>query len=124
MASTTVKENYIGTVSLAERRGKEGKFQVKVVSYDGKDYEVGKTYKDQVEVGGEYVFNLSKSEYNDKLYYWANLVTKRSQDKPAENKSSSVNIGDDEAKKQAFNYLNSLDKEHKISVIKYLLDRI
>lgn len=117
MASTPIKENVVGQVVQVTRRGPQGQYKEKVVQYNGKDYVVGKNDRDSVEVGGKYTFNLSKNEYNDKLYYWANLVKEGGSD----NKDDSSK---DQRKKEGFSWLNSLTKEEKKKVIVYLLDKI
>lgn len=118
MASTAVKENVVGQVIQVTRRGPQGQYKEKVVQYNGKDYVVGKNDRDSVEVGKKYSFNLSKSEYNDKLYYWANLVKDEDSDEGGNSPSS------DQRKKEGFSWLNSLTKEEKKKVIVYLLDKV
>lgn len=118
MASTAVKENVVGQVIQVTRRGPQGQYKEKVVQYNGKDYVVGKNDRDSVEVGKKYSFNLSKSEYNDKLYYWANLVKDENSDEGGNSPSS------DQRKKEGFSWLNSLTKEEKKKVIIYLLDKV
>ena len=118
MASTPVKENVVGQVIQVTRRGPQGQYKEKVVQYNGKDYVVGKNDRDSVEVGKKYSFNLSKSEYNDKLYYWANLVKDEDSDEGGNSPSS------DQRKKEGFSWLNSLTKEEKKKVIIYLLDKV
>lgn len=118
MASTPVKENVICQVIQVTRRGPQGQYKDKAVQYNGKDYIVGKNDRDDVEVGKKYSFNLSKSEYNDKLYYWANLV----KDKVSNEEGNSSN--GDQRKKEGFSWLNSLTKEEKKKVIIYLLDKV
>lgn len=118
MASTSVKENVVCQVIQVTRRGPQGQYKDKAVQYNGKDYIVGKNDRDEVEVGKEYSFNLSKSEYNDKLYYWANLV--KDEDSGKRGNSSSG----DQRKKEGFSWLNSLTKEEKKKVIVYLLDKV
>lgn len=118
MASTPVKENVVCQVIQVTRRGPQGQYKDKAVQYNGKDYIVGKNDRDDVEVGKKYSFNLSKSEYNDKLYYWANLV--KDEDPDERGNSSSK----DQRKKEGFSWLNSLTKEEKKKVIVYLLDKV
>ena len=118
MASTPVKENVVCQVIQVTRRGPQGQYKDKAVQYNGKDYIVGKNDRDEVEVGNEYSFNLSKSEYNDKLYYWANLVKDEDSSKRSNSSSS------DQRKKEGFSWLNSLTKEEKKKVIIYLLDKV
>lgn len=118
MASTPVKENVVCQVIQVTRRGPQGQYKDKAVQYNGKDYIVGKNDRDDVEVGKQYSFNLSKSEYNDKLYYWANLV--KDEDSDERGNSSSK----DQRKKEGFSWLNSLTKEEKKKVIVYLLDKV
>lgn len=118
MASTPVKENVVGQVIQVTRRGPQGQYKEKVVQYNEKDYVVGKNDRDSVEVGKKYSFNLSKSEYNDKLYYWANLVKDEDSDEGGNSPSS------DQRKKEGFSWLNSLTKEEKKKVIVYLLDKV
>lgn len=118
MASTPVKENVVCQVIQVTRRGPQGQYKDKAVQYNGKDYIVGKNDRDEVEVGKEYSFNLSKSEYNDKLYYWANLVKDEDSSKRSNSSSS------DQRKKEGFSWLNSLTKEEKKKVIIYLLDKV
>lgn len=118
MASTPVKENVICQVIQVTRRGPQGQYKDKAVQYNGKDYIVGKNDRDDVEVGKKYSFNLSKSEYNDKLYYWANLV----KEEVSNGEGNSSNR--DQRKKEGFSWLNSLTKEEKKKVIIYLLDKV
>lgn len=118
MASTPVKENVICQVIQVTRRGPQGQYKDKAVQYNGKDYIVGKNDRDDVEVGKKYSFNLSKSEYNDKLYYWANLI----KDKVSNEEGNSSNR--DQRNKEGFSWLNSLTKDEKKKVIIYLLDKV
>lgn len=117
MASTAVKDNVVGQVIQVTRRGPQGQYKEKVVQYNGKDYVVGKNDRDEVEVGKKYTFNLFKSEYNDKLYYWANLAKD-------EDSGSMGDSSKDQRKKEGFSWLNSLTKEEKKKVIVYLLDKV
>lgn len=119
MASTVVVENVRAKVEEVSKRGKEGSYKAKVVKVNNKEWTISKDDKDRVNVGQEYDFKLSKSEYNDKLYYWANLISNESSDSG----QSSIEV-EDELKKKVFDYLNSLDKDKKKSVIDYLLKRI
>ena len=116
MASTVVNDSVIAKVEEVSKRGREGSYTVKVVKVEGKEYTVSKDDKDKVKVGQEYEFKLTKSEYNDKLYYWANLIQK--EDKPGQSSSS------DDFKKQVFNWLDNLPKEQKVKTIKYLIDQL
>lgn len=118
MASTPVKENVVCQVIQVTRRGSQGQYKDKAVQYNGKDYIVGKNDRDDVEVGKKYSFNLSKSEYNDKLYYWANLV------KGEDSSEGGNSPSKDQRKKEGFSWLNSLTKEEKKKVIVYLLDKV
>lgn len=117
MASTVVNESVIAKVEEVSKRGKEGSYTVKVVKFNSKEYTVSKDDKDKVKVGQEYEFKLTKSEYNDKLYYWANLVQK-------ETKQDQQSGAQEDFKKQVFAYLDNLPKEQKVLTIKYLVDRI
>jgi hypothetical protein len=117
MASTVVYESVLAKVEEVSKRGKEGSYTAKVVKFNSKEYTVSKDDKDKVKVGQEYEFKLTKSEYNDKLYYWANLIQK-------ENKQDNQPGNPDEFKKQVFAYLDNLPKEQKVLTIKYLVDRI
>lgn len=118
MASTVVNESVVAKVEEVSKRGKEGNYTAKVVKFNSKEYTVSKDDKDKVKVGQEYEFKLTKSEYNDKLYYWANLVQKETKQDQQSGPSP------DEFKKQVFAYLDSLPKEQKVLTIKYLVDRI
>lgn len=118
MASTIVVEKILAKVEEVSKRGREGTYKAKVVKVNGKEWTISKDDKDSVEVGKEYNFKLSKSEYNDKLYYWANLIA---DEKPS---ASSNNTTDDDFKKQVFAWLSALDKDKKKSVITYLLEKI
>ena len=120
MASTVVNENVTAKVEEVSKRGKEGNYTEKVVKFEGKDYTVSKGDREKVKTGSEYSFKLTKSEYNDKLYYWANLIVK--EDKKTQ--ESGDHKDPDEIKKQAFAWLNGLSKEEKVAVVKYLVDRI
>ena len=117
MASTVVNESVVAKVEEVSKRGKEGNYTAKVVKFNSKEYTVSKDDKDKVKVGQEYEFKLTKSEYNDKLYYWANLVQK-------ETKQDQQPEGSEDFKKQVFAYLDNLPKEQKVLTIKYLVDRI
>ena len=115
MASTIVNEKVTAKVEEVSKRGKEGSFKVKVVKFNSKEYTVGKEDKDSVKVGQTYDFKLSKSEYNDKLYYWANLIKQ-------EQGEGSPEEGEDQAfKNQVFAYLKALPKDKKIATIEYIL---
>lgn len=118
MASTVVVENVRAKVEEVSKRGKEGSYKAKVVKVNGKEWSVSKDDKDKVKVGQEYNFKLSKSEYNDKLYYWANLIAEEGSG------SGQSEIDDGEFKKKVFDWLSKLDKDKKKSVITYLLERI
>ena len=117
MASTVVNESVVAKVEEVSKRGKEGNYTAKIVKFNSKEYTVSKDDRDKVKVGQEYEFKLTKSEYNDKLYYWANLVQK-------ENRQDNQSSNSDEFKKQVFAYLDNLPKEQKVLTIKYLVDRI
>lgn len=123
MASTVVEEDIVGKVVQVKKKGKEGEYQAKVVQYKNKDYEVGKNYKDQVTVGKEYHFKLTKSEFNDKLYYWANLIEKGLKSE-GDTPNQSETPAEDTLKKQVFKYLEGLDKDKKKAVINYLIERL
>lgn len=118
MASTVVVESIRAKVEEVSKRGKEGSYKAKVVKVNGKEWSVSKDDKDKVKVGQEYDFKLSKSEYNDKLYYWANLISEGSSD------SGQLEIDEGEFKKKVFDWLSKLDKDKKKQVINYLLERI
>lgn len=118
MASTVVNESVMAKVEEVSKRGKEGNYSAKVVKVGGKEYTVSKDDKDKVKVGQEYEFKLTKSEYNDKLYYWANLIQKE------QGQGQQPAANSDEFKKQVFSYLDGLSKEQKVLTIKYLVDRI
>lgn len=119
MASTVVVEKVLAKVEEVNKRGKEGTYTAKVVKYNGKEHTVSKDDKDKVKAGVEYNFKLTKSEYNDKLYYWANLI----EDKTSPESGSSEQ-SDEDFKKKVFAYLDGLDKEKKKSVINYLLKKL
>ena len=116
MASTVVAEKVLAKVVEVTKRGKEGSYQEKVVEYNGKNYSVGKNSKDKVKVGQEYEFKLSKSEYNDKLYYWANLLE--------ENQSSSESSGKsgELTSKEFFDYWDNLPAENQKKAFKYFFE--
>ena len=116
MASTVVNESIIAKVEEITKKGKEGSYKAKVVKVEGKDYTVSKNDSEKVKVGQEYEFKLTKSEYNDKLYYWANLIQKESQ---ADNTKDQ-----DEFKREVFAWLDSLPKEQRVATIKYLIDKL
>ena len=116
MASTVVNEGIRAKVEEVSKRGKEGSYTAKVVKVEGKEYTIGKDDKEKVKTGQEYEFKLTKSEYNDKLYYWANLIQKDSQPAQAQNA--------DEFKRQVFAWLDSLPKEQRVATIKYLVDQL
>lgn len=116
MASTTVVESIKAKVEEVSKKGREGSYKVKVVKANGKEWTVSKDDKDSVKVGQEYNFKLSKSEYNDKLYYWANLL--KSEEAPEDGESQ------DEFKSKVFKWLAALDTDQKKKVIVYLLERI
>ena len=117
MASTVVLESLSAKVEEVSKKGREGSYKVKVVKANGKEWSVSKDDKDKVQVGREYNFKLSKSEYNDKLYYWANLI-----------KSENTDIQDledgDEFKQKVFSWLKNLSYEEKKKVIIYLIDKM
>lgn len=115
--STVINEDILAEVVEVTQRGRGGSYQNKVVQVNGKDHVVSKNDKDKVQVGKSYHFRLTKSEYNDKLYYWANLI----EDKEPE---SSSEKSEDDFKRQAFAWMKKLDTEKKKEIIKYLLDRI
>ena len=115
MASNVVEEKVSLQVVEVEKRGKEGKYKEKAVKYKDKTYTVGKKDKDSVKVGKTYEFTLTKSEYNDKLYYWANLV--ESEGKKEEGSSSS-NMDS----KAFFDYWAKLSPENQKKAFKYFFD--
>lgn len=111
-------------VESEKRKGRNGDYTVKVVKHNGKSWTVGKKGQDKVEVGGTYPFKLEKSEYNDQIYYWANLIEdetekpdKKPEQKPEQPSSAITNT-------QFVAYFKSLDKEKKITALKYLLDQM
>lgn len=118
--SVIVKEKVVLVVGEQTRRGKEGQYTEKVVECEGKKYTIGKYSKDKVEIGKTYSFDLSKSEYNDKLYYWANLSNNRGESVP----KSAMDVNSDEFKRSVFNYLKGLDRDKQIATIKYILDNL
>ena len=120
MASTVVNEKVTAKVEEVSKRGKEGSYKVKVVKFNNKEYTVGKEDKDSVKVGQTYDFKLSKSEYNDKLYYWANLVKQEQSGDKAEEGGSE----DQAFKNQVFAYLKALPKDKKIATINYILNTL
>lgn len=117
MASTLIEESVRLTVEEVEKRGKEGRYKEKAVKYSGKTYTVSKNDRDSVKVGKAYNFSLSKSEYNDKLYYWANLVKDESSEKGGEGSSSE---GMDS--KLFFDYWNGLTAERQMKALKYFIN--
>jgi hypothetical protein len=118
MASTVVQESVVAKVEEVSKKGREGTYKAKVIKFNSKEYTVSKDDKEKVQVGQEYEFKLTKSEYNDKLYYWANLIQKEVK------QDSQSQVGSEDFKKQVFSYLDSLSKENKIATIEYLLRRI
>lgn len=115
--SNVVNENVSLKVGEQTKKGKEGSYVEKVVEFNGKKYVLGKADKDKVKVGETYDFKLVKSEFNDKLYYWANLVNQKKEEAPA-------NTGTDEFKTKVFSYLKKLDREKQIATVKYILDNL
>lgn len=116
--STVINEDVVAKVVQIEKRGKEGSYKELAVKVNGKDHVISKNDKSKVKVGQEYHFKLTKSEYNDKLYYWANLI-----DNNEDSGSGSSGEGDD-FKKQVFSWLNKLSTEEKKKTISYLLERL
>jgi hypothetical protein len=118
--STIIREKVILLVEEQTRKGKEGQYTERVVECEGKKYTIGKNSRDKVEVGKTYEFNLSKSEYNDKLYYWANLANSKKEQPP----KPSVDTDSTEFKNQVFSYLRGLDRQKQIATVKYILDNL
>ena len=116
MASTVVNESVIAKVEEVSKRGKEGTYKSKVVKVNGKEYTVGKDDKDKVKVGQEYEFKLSKSEYNDKLYYWANLVESDKKDQGESQGSQSI------TSKEFFDYWDNLPMDNQKKAFKYFFE--
>lgn len=116
--SKVVKENVKAKVVTVTKRGREGQYKAKAIQVDGKDWMIGKRDDDKVKVGNEYLFNLVKNEYNDKLYYFANLV-KDGEDGGEEDSTS----GEDENfKKRVFGWIRTLSFEEKKKLFNYLFD--
>ena len=118
---TVVVEDSLAEVVLVEKRGKEGPYKAKVVKVNNKDWVVSKNDKDKVKVGQKYHFELSKSEYDDKLYYWANLIDGGEGD---DSKNSNSSVNDQDFKKKVFSWLNNLSPEEKKKTIIYLLEKL
>lgn len=105
------------TVEEEKRKGRSGDYTVKVVKSQGKTWTVGKKDQENVKVGQEYTFSLQKSEYNDSIYYWANLAKDDSK-KGEEGSSNSAGI----TNKDVVSYFKALDKDAQKKMIAYLVD--
>ena len=116
MASTVVQESIIAKVEEVSKRGKEGTYKVKVVKFNNKEYSVSKDDKDSVKVGQEYEFKLTKSEYNDKLYYWANLI-ETGKKESGESQSSPTFTS-----KDFFDYWDNLPMDNQKKAFKYFFE--
>ena len=114
MASTVVNESIVAKVEEVSKRGKEGNYTAKVVKFNSKEYTVSKDDKDKVKVGQEYEFKLTKSEYNDKLYYWANLVQKESQGEQPDKTGITS--------KDFFGYWDNLPMDNQKKAFKYFFE--
>ena len=114
MASTVVEEKVSAKVVEVEKRGKEGKYKEKAVKYNDKTFIVSKKDKDSVKVGETYEFSLTKSEFNDKLYYWANLKI----EKKAEGEEPSKGMDS----KAFFDYWSTLPAENQKKAFKYFFE--
>lgn len=120
---TVVKEEVTAKVTEVSKRGREGSYKEKVVQFNGKDYTVGKNDKDKVKVGREYDFKLTKSEYNDKLYYWANLISEGSNDGGNQSGSNNrKNSGDNDG--IDWDGLKALNTVKKVKLAKWLLEQV
>lgn len=116
MASTVVSESITAKVEEVSKRGKEGSYKSKVVKFNNKEYTVSKDDKDKVKVGQEYLFKLTKSEYNDKLYYWANLIESDKKDEGESQGSSGI------TSKEFFDYWDSLPMDNQKKAFKYFFE--
>ena len=113
-------ESIVLKVEEETRKGRNGDYTVKVVKSQEKTWTVGKKDVDLVKVGQTYTFNLQKSEYNDTIYYWANLTKDQKASVSEEASSSSTKI----TNKDVVAYFDSLDKEAQKSMIWYLIERV
>lgn len=106
-------------VEEEKRKGRNGDYTTKVVKDQGKTWTVSKKDQDAVKVGYTYDFSLAKSEYNDSIYYWANLLSS-SDVRSEESSSSSSKI----TNKEVVAYFNALDKDAKKKMIAYLVEQL
>lgn len=124
MAADTIVESVELEVQSEKRKGQGGKdYDTLFVEHKGKKWTIGKKSADHVKKGNTYDFNLQKSEWNDKIYYWANL------NEDVDDKSEKKDKADDDKKDssngvtntQVVEYFKALPMSKKISMLQYLL---
>lgn len=118
----TIEESVRLVVEEEERKGRNGKYSVKIVRYKGKVWTVGKKETDKVDVGGKYEFKLVKNEYNDQIYYWANLAETDDDGDETPNKSKPSDF--DKVKKDFIKYFESQSLEKQKQILGVLLEKL
>ena len=122
MTEDVTAKNISLKVEIEQVSTQNGKVDRKVVKHNGKIWTVGKKGRDKVEVGKSYNFDLEKSEYNDKIYYWANLVESETNSNTGD---GSTSASDEKTVKSNFmTWFDSQSQNKKIEVITVLLGHL
>lgn len=115
-----IEEKIRLTVEEEERKGRNGKYKVKVVKYKGKTWTVGKKESDKVDVGGKYKFKLVKNEYNDQIYYWANFADDVEDSNDGESEEDKVK----KVKKDFLEFFGNQTLERQKKILAVLLEKL
>lgn len=121
MAADTIVESIQLEVLSEKRKGQGGKdYETLYVEYNGKKWTVGKKSSDRVKRGEKYDFNLQKSEWKDKIYYWANLNDDSGSEEAPRKDEPSQGPGE-VTNTQIVEYFRALSLEKKLRMLQYLI---
>lgn len=120
MAADTIVESIELMVESEKRKGQGGKeFNTLIVKHNGKIWTVGKKSADSVKEGETYNFNLQKSEWKDKIYYWANL--NNSDEKPKKENNIENGTACEITNTRVVEYFKKLTLQKKLRMLQYLI---